>query len=256
MSAPATRVGLSSGSAPDLTADALAALTLDLGGSTVDVRAGKGHRWEDSGGVAGLRAAGVDVCFVGTGIVLGDPAHPAARCGAQPWLEPGLSVKVFAAEGCTAPDRVDLTVAQIAALSARTGDGRLVLVETHHGYAPVDELAALCEHHGTAILLDTMGLARITPDPASAAARLAPWTTHGQVKGFAWDAPDTSRHQPLATCAAPTREVLARAGDLRAVTAETKAPSLAEDIALLRQWYASGARPAPDSPALLEEILP
>ncbi|WP_392667282.1 hypothetical protein [Streptomyces sp. LN785] len=255
MTAPATRVGLSSGSAPDLDAVRLAALVLAVGGSTLDVRAGKGHRWERTGGLTGLRAAGVDVSFVGTGVVLGDPAHPAEECRTLPWLEPGLPVKVFAAEGCTDPTRWQLTLAQIGALSARTGDSRLVLVETHHGYAPVTELAELCERAGTGILLDTMGLARIAPDPAPAAARLAPWTSHGQVKGFDWSAPATSRHKPLASCAGPTREVLAAAGALRAVTVETKAPSLEEDTALLLDWYAAGARPAPDSPAPHEETL-
>ncbi|MFG2328476.1 hypothetical protein ACGFMM_02505 [Streptomyces sp. NPDC048604] len=241
MTAPPTRVGLSSGSAPGLDAAALAALTRDLGGSTVDVRAGKGHGWEATGGLDGLRAAGVDVSFVGVGTVLGDPAHPADGCAVLPWLEPGRPVKVFAAEGCTAPGRYELTLAQLAALSARTGDSRLVLVETHHGYAPVGELADLCERAGTGILLDTMGLARITDDPAAAAARLAPWTSHGQVKGFDWTAPGTSRHRPLASCAEATREVLAAAGELRAVTVESKAPSLAEDTALLLDWYAPDA---------------
>ncbi|MEU2158884.1 hypothetical protein ABZ532_28395 [Streptomyces sp. NPDC019396] len=257
MTAPATLVGLSSGSAPDLDAARLAALALALGGSTVDVRAGKGHRWEGSGGLAVLRGAGTDVCFVGTGIVLGDPAHPVEACTALPWLEPGLPVKVFAAEGCTDPQRLGLTLAQVAALSARTGGSRLVLVETHHGYAPVPELAELCELAGTGILLDTMGLARIAPDPVTAAARLAPWTSHGQVKGFDWSAPATSRHQPLASCSEPTREVLAAAGTLRAVTVETKAPSLREDTALLIDWYAAGTRhaPHPDSSALIEETL-
>ncbi|MER5891310.1 hypothetical protein ABT160_46540 [Streptomyces sp. NPDC001941] len=255
MNAPATRVGLSSGCAPALTAGALAALTRDLGGSTVDVRAGKGHAWETSGGLAALREAGVDVCFVGTGIVLGDPAHPASACAAQPWLEPGLPVKVFAAEGCTAPGSAALTAAQIAALSDRTGHAGLVLVETHHGYAPVEELAALCADFGTSVLLDTMGLARITDDPQGAAARLAPWTTHAQVKGFDWDAPATSRHRPLADCADRTRAVLTAAGTLRAVTAETKAPSLPQDTALLRGWYAPGAAPAPAPSALIEETL-
>ncbi|MER6557466.1 hypothetical protein ABT300_06815 [Streptomyces sp. NPDC001027] len=236
-----TGVGLSSGSAPGLDAAALAALTLELGGGTVDVRAGKGHAWEDTGGLAGLRAAGVEVGFVGIGTVLGDPAHPADGCAALPWLEPGLPVKVFAAEGCTAPGRYELTLAQVAAVTARTGDSRLVLVETHHGYAPVGELVDLCERAGTGILLDTMGLARITDDPAAAAARLAPWTTYGQVKGFDWADPAGSRHRPLASCAGPTREVLAAAGALRAVTVESKAPSLAEDTALLLDWYAAGA---------------
>ncbi|MBM7443043.1 hypothetical protein [Streptomyces sp. HB132] len=247
---PVPRVGISSGSAPDHGAAELAALTLSCGGSVVDVRAGKGHAWEGSGGLATLRAAGADVSFVGVGTVLGDPAHPAGGCSSLPWLEPGLPVKVFAAEGCTAPGRLDLTLAQIRALTARVGASHLVLIETHHGYAPVDELAALCERAGTGILLDTMGLARIAPDPVSAAARLSPMTAFVQVKGFAWEHPATSRHLPLDSCAESTREVLAAAGPLRSITVESKAPSLAEDIALLLEWYAT------DVPAVGEKSSP
>ncbi|MET7622699.1 hypothetical protein [Streptomyces sp. NPDC005408] len=250
MTAPTTRVGISSGSVPRLGAAELAALALSLGGSIVDVRAGKGHAWERSGGLAALRAAGADVSFLGVGTVLGDPAHPVDACAALPWLEHGLPVKVFAAEGCTGPGRLDLTLAQIRALTSRVGASNLVLVETHHGYAPVDELAALCERAGTSILLDTMGLARIAPDPVSAAARLSPMTSSAQVKGFAWEHPHTSQHLPLDSCAEPTREVLAAAGALRAITVESKAPSLAEDTSLLLEWYAT------DVPAFSEESSP
>lgn len=246
-----TLVGLSSGSAARLDAAELGALALSLGGTAVDVRAGKGHAWE-RGGLAGLRAAGAEVCFVGIGTVLGDPAYAAGTTGdVSRWLEPGLPVKVFAAEGCTAPERLDLTLRQIEALAALVGGPGRVLVETHHGYAPVEELVDLCERAGTGVLLDTMGLARIHPDPVAAAARLAPWTAYAQVKGFDWNAPDTSRHQPLAaSCAGPTRELLTAAGPLRAVTVESKAPSLADDTALLLEWYAADSRPASH-----EEIL-
>ncbi|MCZ7456171.1 hypothetical protein [Streptomyces sp. WMMC940] len=245
MSIPAPLIGLSSGSAPALGAAELAALTLRLGGTVVDVRAGKGHAWEDTGGLDAMRAAGADVCFVGVSTVLGDAAHPPADCAALPWLEQGLPVKVFAADGCTAPGRIDLTLAQIGALAERTGDPGLVLVETHQGYAPVGELAELCRQAGTAVLLDTLGLARIAPDPLSAAGLLAPWTTHAQVKGFTRGEASTSRHLPLAAPSAmPTRPLLSAVGALRTVTVESRAPSLPEDTALLRQWFAPDREPA------------
>ncbi|MEU8505016.1 hypothetical protein AB0C40_09865 [Streptomyces brevispora] len=243
-------IGLSSGSAARLPAGELARLALSLGGSAVDVREGKGHAWEQDG-LPALRAAGAEVCFVGVSTVLGDQAHPPGGAADLRWPEPGLPVKVFAAAGCTEPDRVELTLAQVRALAGRVGDSALVLVETHHGYAPVPELEELCRRAGTGILLDTMGLARIDRDPVAAAARLAPWTSYAQVKGFDWSAPDTSRHQPLgASRPERTREVLAAAGGLRAVTVESKAPSLAEDTAQLLAWYPTGASPAPS-----EEIL-
>ncbi|MFE2284667.1 hypothetical protein ACFXDJ_10880 [Streptomyces sp. NPDC059443] len=248
-----TLVGLSSGSAPALGAAELARLTLELGGTAVDVRAGKGHAWEQ-GGLAGLRAAGVGVCFVGIGTVLGGAAHPLPAAADLDQLEPGLPVKVFAAEGCTAPEAFDRTRQQIQELAARVGGTERVLVETHHGYAPVPELLELCERTGVRILLDSLGLARIHPDPAAAAARLAPWTSYAQVKGFDWASPGSNGHLPLAlSCAGPTRELLAAAGPLRAVTVESKAGALAEDMALLLDWYAPAPAPAPaSSPALSE----
>jgi hypothetical protein len=234
-----TLVGLSSGSAAGLGATELAGLVRSLGGTAVDVRAGKGHGWQREG-LAGLRAAGVRVCFVGVGAVLGRGESLAEEERAH--LEPGLPVKVFAAAGCLAAGRAETTLAQIRELAALVGGPEQVLVETHHGYAPVPELAELCERAGTRVLLDTMGLARIHPDPAAAAAQLAPWIPYAQVKGFDWDAPGTSRHLPLASsCAAVTRAVLAAAGALRAVTVESKAAAaLAEDVALLRSWYPVG----------------
>ncbi|MFE1877757.1 hypothetical protein ACFW9N_44155 [Streptomyces sp. NPDC059496] len=239
------RIGLSSGSAPQLGATALAALVRDLGGTAVDVRAGKGHGWEE-GGLAGLRAAGVEICFVGLSTVLGDPGHPPSAVTANPWPEPELPVKAFAAAGCTAPDRLDLTLAQIAALADRVGDPARVLVETHHGYALVPELADLCVRTGVGILLDTLGLARIHPDPVAAAAELAPWTAYAQVKGFDQATPGVGGHLPLrSSCAALTRDVLAAVPTLRAVTVETRAGSLADDIALLTEWFTDSAVPLP-----------
>ncbi|MFI9628867.1 hypothetical protein [Streptomyces sp. NPDC052042] len=250
MSPSATRVGLCSGSAPGLSADALATLTRSLGGSTVDVRVGKGHAWETTGGLAALRAAGCAVAFVGVGTVLGDPAHPAGVHDGPSRPEPGLPVKVFAAEGCTAPERIDLTLAQVRALADLVGGPHLVLAETHHGYAPVEELAALCTRAGTGIVLDTLGLARITDDPVRAVGRLARWISYAQVKGFDPDDPHTSPHLPLgSSCADLTHRLLTTAGPLKAVTVESKAGSLAEDTALLLQWYASTPRSAEEAPA-------
>ncbi|WNI30685.1 hypothetical protein [Streptomyces sp. ITFR-6] len=245
-------IGVSSGAAPRLDAGALAGLALSCGGTAVDGRDGKGQAWE-AGGLGALRAAGAEVCFVGVSTVLGSAEHPPGSVDGLRMPERGLPVKVFAAAGCTAPDRFALTLAQIEALTARVGDSSLVLVETHHGYAPVAELDELCRRAGTSVLLDTMGLARIDADPGAAAARLARWIPYAQVKGFDWDEPATSRHRPLASARPElTRKVLDAAGELRAVTVESKAPSLAEDMALLREWYP----PEPPLPQVLsEEIL-
>ncbi|MGW4245790.1 hypothetical protein [Nocardia sp. NPDC004722] len=146
-------------------------------------------------------------------------------------------MKVFAAIGCLRPDRLRSTHADVADLARRVGSGN-VLVETHHGFAPVPELVDLCAQTGTRILLDTLGLARIAEDPITAAEELSPWISHAQVKGFDWRDPQAARHLPLeSSCATPTHELLAAAASLHAVTVESKAGALAADVALLRGWY-------------------
>ena len=231
-----TALGLSSGCEPRLDAAALARLTLDCGGTAVDLRAGKGQGWEP-GGLRAVRAGGVSVAFVGIGAVLGDPGHPADSV-AGPLLEHGTAVKVFAARGCTGPGAFERTREQVRALAGAVGGPELVLVETHHGYAPVAELLELHRRTGVRILLDTMGLARLDDDPVGSARLLAAYTAAAQVKGFDWAAPQTSRHRPLSEGAGPTRELLARLPDLISVTVESKAGTPAEDLALLRDWLA------------------
>jgi len=243
MTGSAIRLGLSSGSAPRLSAAALAELTLACGGTVVDLRAGKGQNWEGDG-LREVRAAGVEVSFVGIGTVLGDPRFAPEEAASEPSLEPGRPVKVFAAEGCTEPDRIDLTIRQIDALVGVVGRSELVLVETHHGYAPVAELLDLHARTGVRILLDTMGLARLDPDPLGATRLLAPYTAAAQVKGFDWTAPDSSRHLPLRSGAGPTREMLRLLPHLTSVTVESKAGTPEDDLAVLRTWLAG---PVPTS---------
>lgn len=230
-------IGLSSGCAPELDAADLAALTREHGGSVVDLRAGKDHAWE-AGGIDALRAGGVDVCFVGISSVLGreDDADRPGPGAAH--LREGVPVKVFAAAGCTAAPAAELTRRHVADLVDRVGRSVDVLVETHHGYADVDELEVLARTFGVSILLDTMGLARITDDPVGAAARLAPWTRFAQVKGFDPDQVSTSRHEALTGASSSlTRRLIAAAGGVEAITLETRSPTIADDLAAMRGWW-------------------
>lgn len=239
--------GLSSASAPDLTGRRLAALVRQSGGGTVDLRYGRGHRWEETG-LRPFGTAGVDVAFVGVDITLGkdgaDRADGADEARARVRdvlrdapLAPGVPVKVFADPDCLAPERRGTTLAQVTALADRLGGPGDVLVETHQGGASPTQLAALHAETGVRILVDTLGLARISSDPLDAATRLAPSVTVAQVKGFDWSAPRHTRHLPLATGAGPTRALLAGLPRLARVTVETRAESAAEDLRLLTAWW-------------------
>lgn len=176
------RLGLSSGSAPGLDAPEFAALVRRAGGTVADLRAGKGHRWEEQG-LAGL--CGLPVSFVGISVTLGRPG----RDGEAAERFPGESVKVFAAPGAL---DAEATAGQMRALTADRKPEQ-VLVETHRGGAGPDELVRLCERYGCRLVLDNLGLDDIAADFRGALGDLAPLTAAVQVKGFE---PDRA-HRPL-----------------------------------------------------------
>lgn len=178
------RFGLSSGSAPTLTATELAAAVRAAGGDVVDLRAGKGHRWEEQG-IAGLD--GLAVSFVGVSVVLGEPAaqlDTATRF-------PQRNIKVFAAPGSLG---ARTTAEQIDALT-RDREPEQILVETHRGGAQPEELVALCQRYGCRLVVDNLGVHEITEDFNFALSRLSSWTSAIQVKGFDPGSPRT--HRPL-----------------------------------------------------------
>ncbi|OPF76707.1 hypothetical protein VT50_0222950 [Streptomyces antioxidans] len=228
--------GLSSASAPQLPGAELAALVRRHGGRTVDLRCGKGHRWETDG-LAPFADAGVDIAFIGVGVVLGDLADDALDPARDAPLRAGVPVKVFAAPHCMAPDRLEVTRHQVRALADRVGGVENVLVETHDGGASPQTLAALHTEMGVRLVLDTLGLARITPDPLDAAGELSALVPAAQVKGFDWKSPRDTRHLPLAQYAGPTRTLLAALPRLARVTVETHAGSHAEDLILINTWW-------------------
>lgn len=231
--------GLSSGTAPELTAEKFAALVLAGGGTAADLRVGKGHRWEDKGVTAGLETverAGVSVAFVGTGVHLGDgPADLSAQL-AESGVPRGRPLKVFARPEAGAASRQEAVAAQISILADHAGAEENVLVETHRGGAGVAGLVRLGEDHGVRVVLDTLGLAHTADDPLEAAVRLAPFVTAAQVKGFDWAAPHGSRHQPLSTVAGETKTLLGQLTHARVVTVETRCGSGTEDLRLLTSW--------------------
>lgn len=243
------RLGLSSGTAPGLSAAELAELTRRAGGTVVDLRADKGHRWEGDG-IAGL--AGLPVAFVGLSCVLGRDGRDrrdgrggdgrggddtrnggegrdgrgggdgADTAGAHRF--PGQAIKVFAA-----PEALEsaCTSRQIAELT-RDRDPGDVLVETHRGYASPGTLRRLCERYGCRLVIDNLGLHEISGDFEADLAVLAPWARAVQVKGFGGE---PTRHRSL-TGADLTWLRLLGSG-VTDLTVESRAGTPEEDVAVL-----------------------
>ncbi|MDF5757690.1 hypothetical protein [Spongiactinospora sp. TRM90649] len=226
------RLGLSSGSVPRLSAAELAALTRAGGGEVVDLRTGKGQRWEHDGIPA---LDGLPVAFVGVSLVLGRDDAADGLAAARRF--PGRPVKVFAAEGAA---RARITLDQIATLS-HDREPRDILVETHRGGAAPAELAELCHRHGCALVIDNLGLHEISghdddPHGPHVLRELAALARAVQVKGFTPARPgERPRHRALTETDLTWLDAFAgRAPD---ITVESRAGTPAADLAVLgRAW--------------------
>ncbi|MFC7472566.1 hypothetical protein ACFQVA_41565 [Actinomadura keratinilytica] len=231
-------LGLSSGSAPEQDAAGLAGLTRRLGGTTVDVRAAKGHAWEETGGLAALREAGVRVCFVGHSTVLGRPAtpRPPPRCWRRGAGE-GLRGRGVHRPGPPRADpAADRRPRRAGGRPRQRPGGDPPRLRPRPGAAPPvrgDRRPPPPRH-------PRPGQDR--PRPGRRRRRAGPWIAYAQVKGFDLAAPGTGGHLPLTGARAEwTGEVLAAAGALRAVTVESRAGALAGDLAVLRALYPSSS---------------
>ncbi|MGC5009256.1 hypothetical protein ACLQ2R_00680 [Streptosporangium sp. DT93] len=231
-------IGLSSGTLPRSTAAELAGAVLAYGGSGLDLRVGKGQRWEEDGVLSGLRAigsAGLDVFFTGLGWRLGDPALPRPETAGVPAAWP---VKVFCVE---APDP-GLVGEQVAAAADA---GFELWVETHAGGPDVDGLIDLAGRTGVGVVLDVLGLAAIGGADDHRLAGLAPHVRAAQVKGVT-RTPQGVRHRPLAP---PDLDPVLRVMEstaLRCVTVESRAGTPDADLAVLARALAPAGHP-PDT---------
>lgn len=244
------RLGISSGCAPDARAAQLATVAVEAGSTVVDLRAGKGHQWEEDG-LDALFGAGLDVSFIGHPLVLGDPTHPLERWtwASQQW--PGIRCKVVADVG--AGQRPDLVGRQLGAIAGDRPD--LVLVETHAGFAHPADIAVMATRHGCRVVLDTRGLAdsagnerdRVLP-------LLAPHVDAIQCKQVGSD----GRHVPLGDDGRPPVMAAFRAvagGDRPIdVLMESRAFVPHRDLRLLGRWWQdASSRPAAISGPLGDE---
>lgn len=225
------KIGLSSGTMPKLSATELAKIVLDNGGNTVDLRTGKGHLWEAEG-LQPFRESGMHVAFIGLSVVLGDE-----RWNEKEILRAGSSfvgypLRVFAKIGSS---EEAFSKHQVEILAELAGSPENVLLETHHGYSSIDELITLHKETEAHILLDTMGLARISTDPMGDSERISTLVRAVQVKGFDWAQPNESRHIPLVGPSLDkTITILQQMPANTPVTVETRTASGIEDMAILR----------------------
>jgi hypothetical protein len=227
-------IGLSSGTLPRSSAAELAETVIDLGGRGVDLRIGKGQRWEQDGAAAGLRdilAAGIEVFFTGVGWRLGDPALVVDAAPDMPVTWP---IKVF----CVADPDLALVTDQVAAAADA---GLRLWAETHAGGPSVAGLIRLADATGVGIVLDTLGLAEIGGMDHGQLADLAPHVRAAQVKGVLRTA-DGTRHRPLKNEDLDDIAQVAHFGVLRSVTVESRAGTPRADMAILARFVAEQTR--------------
>lgn len=237
-------IGFSSGTLPSAGAGELAAAVLAAGGSGLDLRIGRGHRWESDGVRAGLEAiaaAGAEVFFTGVGWRLGDPAGWPVRDAGKDLPPRDYPVKVF----CVAePDPVLVT----EQLAAAAGAGLEPWVETHAGGPDAARLLALAERTGVGVLVDLLGLAQIGGASPAQLRTLAPFVRAAQVKGVL-RTEHGLRHRPLVPDDLADVVSLLKAATLRAVTVESRAGTPDADLAVLAQVLDTAThRPACTAP--------
>jgi hypothetical protein len=227
-------IGFSSGTLPQSSAVEFAETVVDLGGRGVDLRIGKGQRWEQEGVAAGLRdiaAAGLEVFFTGVGWRLGDPDLVVEAAAGVPVTWP---VKVF----CVPKPDIALITDQLAAAADA---GLRLWVETHAGGPSVAGLIAIAEATGVGIVLDTLGLAEIGGMADGQLADVAPHVRAAQVKGVRRTA-DGTRHRPLRNEDLDIVEQIAQFGALSAITVESRAGTPRADMAVLAGFVSEQTR--------------
>ncbi|OMF12129.1 hypothetical protein BK131_19185 [Paenibacillus amylolyticus] len=233
------RIGLSSGSMPNLTANELIQKLNETGCNTVDLRVGKGHSWEEEG-LTPLRQSGIDIAFIGISFTLGDDRFDKETLikSIAPYAD--IPLKVFSKPGCTTIQQIESTQKQVQVLASIAGGMDRIWVETHKGNCGVEELVRISELLGTRVLLDTLGLACISKDPLEATTSLMRFISGVQTKGFNWDNPYETIHVPLSeTDINRTYLILQKLADTNcSVTVETRSGSAVEDIKVLQSLLA------------------
>lgn len=228
------KIGVSSGSVPKLDVSEIMTLLINIQSNVVDLRSGKNHKWEKDN-IPPFLMNGVEIAFIGISTVLGDKNWNEKTITSHTEVYKNIPLKVFASKDCT--KHFNIIKEQITSLAQSTGKKENILIETHHGFCDVEELLKLHDLFGVKVVLDTMGLAKISIDPLEDVKRLAPIIHSVQVKGFDWDNPINSMHIPLRDTEIKKTmlifDIIAEYTSI--VTLESKADSLYDDIEILKK---------------------
>jgi hypothetical protein len=237
-------VGVSSSSLPHESARDLLRCAAAVGADCIDLRAGRGQRWEPE---LEFIADALPVAFVGVGDYLGSgvsetPLSPELM---QTIIRRGIPLRVFA-EPLT-----DTAVARrfgddVARLRGTWGPDLRLAVEPHVAEPSLEQLDPLLTQHGVGAVVDTLGLVRVHARLDAARSFLLRHGIAVQVKGLAFKNGDY-RHVALDASPPLVRWTAALlAGSQVPITVETKAGTSAQDISTIRRLIAEPEGAVPD----------
>ncbi len=225
-------VGVSSSSLRHSSAQELLAAATAAGADCIDLRAGRGQRWEPDLDVI---ADALPVVFVGVSASLGaGSAGPLASDHLmRSVLARGIALRLFAAplDDAAAVRRFGDEVAQLRGL---WGPDLRLIVEPHTATPTLAQLDEVLTEHRVGAVVDTLGLVRLGARLEEARAFLRRHAAAVQVKGIGLRDGDY-RHVGLdaaPTLTAWTAALLA--GSRVPITVETKAGTVADDIRVIR----------------------
>ena len=237
------RLGFSSCSAPELSADDLLELSLANDADTIDLRAGRGQAWES---VAGLRAIAdaLDVAFLALPAALGGGADDGA--GAEELVRAAVERGIPLRFGVVPEVESSRFGEDVRRLRSRWGSDLVLYVEPHGPSPSLASLSELLREHEVYAAADNLGFARLGAPPAAVAGFMAEFGRVLQVKGFAANGDGGGwRHRPLVTTPAVLDDVVGLVSTLPPrelrVTIETRCGSHADDLAALREALRDGS---------------
>jgi hypothetical protein len=195
----------------------------------VDLRAGRGQRWELEGAGEFL-SHGNGVTFFGSDIVIGDPNFSISGRALDLAVLHNVAIRVFLAHNAD----VGLLDNHIEVLAEALGRKEMIWFETHRGYAGAEALAQVCSRSSCGVILDNFGLFQISEDPEQDADLLGRYVRAMQVKGFSDIFKGVQKHVTLSNLSNIQMRIIAKSLDKGPVILESKAGSLDEDFEFIR----------------------
>ncbi|MGD6976504.1 hypothetical protein [Bacillus altitudinis] len=231
-------VGFSTNCFPEKTADEILAYLKKLKCNTLDLRVGKGQKWEEKGCDFFIEN-GIKIAFIGLDLVLGKQffTKELIKELLTPYKNLNVKIKILAHKSCMSEHNKMITIQQISEIKKNILN-KNILVETHYGYADIDTLLTLHQETGVDILLDIMGLFKICNDIENISLLCLKKAVKAmQIKGFDWCNPINSRHLPLEKINLnPLKKILELLDNPSMfITIETRSNSYEEDYLITKQ---------------------